>query len=419
LKEGQAKKDSHNSHIPPSNDYARKNKSLREPSGKKPGGQPGHKGHTLKMSPNPDRIEVLSPQYCNLCGGDLSGTGATLVSRRQEIDLPNIRPIYIEYQSYSKVCQCGHKQVGTFPGHITRPVQYSPQVEAVIGYLLVYQYIPFKRLKELLSHLFNLPLSEGSIDNMIKRLGEKCKGTVEAIHHAIEKGKALGSDESGLKVNGKKWWAWAWQNHIATLIIIAAGRGKKVIDRVFPSGFVNGVLTSDRWGPQLKAHARGHQLCLPHLLRELNYLAETGAGPFATQMKEVLKDAIELKRRCPVYQRGGPQVSEVEARTDKLLSMAQEQGTNRKSITFQQSLRENRAHLFTFLYEKDVMPDNNASERCIRNLKVKMKVSGQFKSGHGAYAMIRSVIDTCLKNNVAVLWALNLIAQVKLNYNAE
>ena len=74
-----------------------------------------------------------------------------------------------------------------------------------------------------------------------------------------------------------------------------------------------------------------------------------------------------------------------------------------------------RQHLFTFLFIEDVPPDNNASERAIRNVKVKQKISGQFKTEKAArnFAKIRSVIDTTIKNGMNVLEALELIAKLE------
>ena len=70
---------------------------MREKSGIKPGGQEGHKGNTLTMVEVPDKIEKLIPDYCNCCGKDLKEIEAVLASKRQIVELPPIKPIYIEY----------------------------------------------------------------------------------------------------------------------------------------------------------------------------------------------------------------------------------------------------------------------------------------------------------------------------------
>ncbi|MFH2143105.1 MAG: transposase [Bacteroidota bacterium] len=86
-------------------------------------------------------------------------------------------------------------------------------------------------------------------------------------------------------------------------------------------------------------------------------------------------------------------------------------GNDLRSIETQKDYRD---YLFTFLYNIDVPPDNNGSERGVRNFKVKLKVSGQFKTGQNTFAKIRSIIDTCKKNKIPVLPALNLVAQMPI-----
>ena len=78
-------------------------------------------------------------------------------------------------------------------------------------------------------------------------------------------------------------------------------------------------------------------------------------------------------------------------------------------------------HLFSFLFVKNVPPDNNASERAIRNVKVKQKISGQFKKARTAqnFAKIRSVIDTCVKNGTNVVQAMSLIAKFDFNFETD
>ncbi|GAH98112.1 unnamed protein product, partial [marine sediment metagenome] len=213
-------KNSNNSSIPPSKDENRPvRKSLREKSGRKPGGQKGHNGTTLQMIDTPDKIEMLVSDYCQSCGIDLRHRKARLVSRRQVVDLPEIRPMYTEYQCFSRKCTCGHEQIADYPSHVTNHIQYGSTVEAAVGYYSVYQYLPYKRMSELFLHVYNLPISEGTIGNMLKRLGERVLPIYDSIQDAVAKSKtAVGGDETGAKVNGKKFWAWIWQTVMFTYI---------------------------------------------------------------------------------------------------------------------------------------------------------------------------------------------------------
>ena len=123
---------------------------------------------------------------------------------------------------------------------------------------------------------------------------------------------------------------------------------------------------------------------------------------------------VELKKQCAEFTRDHPEVKEIENRLDLLLTTLLEEKQTPKTLTFQESIRKYRGYVFTFLYYAEVPPDNNGSERAIRNIKVKQKVSGQFKTGEQAFCIIRSIIDTCKKNNVDILKSLKLIAQMPI-----
>jgi len=129
-------------------------------------------------------------------------------------------------------------------------------------------------------------------------------------------------------------------------------------------------------------------------------------------MKELIMKAIELKRQCPEYARAHPFAMEIENTMDVLLTELLDKNKTPKTLTFQKAMLKNRGYVFTFLYYAEVPPDNNGSERAIRNIKVKQKVSGQFKTGQQAFCILRSVIDTCIKNKVDVFEALKRIAQM-------
>jgi transposase len=207
------KKDSHNSSMPPSSDIVPKIRSLREPSDKKTGGQLGHKGNTLFQTPTPDQIIPLKNEICISCGASLAGADFNLRVKRQVIDIPPIQTIVKEYQQFSCAClHCKAVQYPKFPKGVNAPVQYGASVQSLVSYFSVHQIVPFLRLKELFKSVFGLNFSEGSIDNILKRCSKKCEFVIDRIKSDISKSKVVGSDETGMKVNGKKGWIWVWQN---------------------------------------------------------------------------------------------------------------------------------------------------------------------------------------------------------------
>lgn len=418
LQKKNVKKDSHNSSLPPSSDLFSKNKSLRPVSTRPNGGQIGHKGSTLEMSKTPDKIIDLMSDFCSVCGQSLTGELFTLKAKRQVIEIPPIIPIYEEYRQY--ICQCPtcqHQQLADFPLGVNAPIQYGSSVETLVGYFLVYQFIPFKRLQSLFSQLFLLSLSQGSIGNILERSAQKCQGVYQEIKTQILQSSVVGSDETGAKVNGAKWWIWVWQNLQNTFLVASDNRGSKTVDEVFENGLPNSAIVSDRWAAQLKTHSKNSQICLAHLLRDLIYLIELEQLEFAIQFKTFITSVFDKRKSMiesnKAYTLNSEETISLEQTLNQLLLISIDKEKYPKSAVFQVSMIKNRNFILPCLYNLEIPPDNNGSERAIRNIKVKQKVSGQFKSGQNAFCVIRSVIDTLLKRGVELLPCLNQINKLQ------
>lgn len=424
LQQKGVRKDSHNSSKPPSSDLVPVKKSLRPPSTRKSGGQAGHKGKTLEMRSVPDKIIDLKSDFCSMCGSSLAGQLQVLQAKRQVVELPPVVPIYEEYRQYS--CQCGkclHQQRADFPANVTAPIQYGASVVALVSYLSVYQYVPFKRLTNLFEQVFFLPLSQGSVHNMLAKSASRAEVVYEVIEQEISQSKVVGSDETGAKVNGKKWWIWVWQTVLNTLIVATDNRGSKSIESVWSEGLAKAVLVSDRWAAQLKMQVKANQLCLAHLLREVIFLIETEKHSFAEQFHTLLKEVFVLKKELLENKKAllvtDAKAIALEQQLNNLLSISINKSTHPQSLTFQASMLKHRNHLFPCIYDLDIPPDNNASERAIRNIKVKQKVSGQFKSGQKHFCTIRSVIDTLLKRGLPLLATLKEICGLEVDKYTE
>lgn len=406
------RKDSRNSSMPPSGDLHRKSGSLRTVSDRKPGGQPGHKGTTLKMTDSPDRIEPLVPRFCAICARELDASAAKLVERRQVVDIPPIKTEVTEFCAFGIVCDCGHHQIASFPQGVDNHIQYGPNIAALTVYHNVYQYVAFKRLQHFFTHICHLPISIGTLENIVARMADKARPIWDDFRHTLEQSRAIGSDETGAKINGKKQWIWVWQSALITFITVSASRGSALINALFPNGFRFATLSSDRWKAQLKTSAKNHQLCLAHLLRELEYLIQAEKTTWANQFKELLLQAVKLKQTQPAYHNDHPQILELEQQLDTLLAQTICEQNASKTISFKNSMTKYRQFIFPFLYDPLITYDNNASERGIRNVKVKLKVSGQFKTGQEHYCILRSIIDTTIKNGQSVFDAIAAIAQL-------
>ena len=167
---------------------------------------------------------------------------------------------------------------------------------ALVAYLNARQYVPYGRLPELIRCLTNISISEGTVFNLLNRTTDLLEPVYEGIKSDVSKATAVGSDETGAKVVKDKYWAWTWQSPTETYIVFSPTRGYATIEKEFPNGFPNSVLISDSLSAQLKTPAILHQLCLAHIMRELNGFIELYNNQWAVQMKTLLKKAIKLKQ---------------------------------------------------------------------------------------------------------------------------
>lgn len=399
LADYQTKKNSTNSSKPPSSDFEspKKTESLKKSSGKQVGGQPGHKGHSMKMVEKPDFTESHQPTYCTCCGNNLSSIEPELLGKRQVVDIPEIALTVTEHRIYKKNCNCGHICQGAYPSGVDAPVSYGKNTQALVAYLNARQYIPYKRTEEMLRSVFGLDICQASIKNILDKISGKLLPVYETIRETVLDSPVIGGDETSVNINGKNNWVWTFQTPKATFIGVHPKRGYRAIQELVPEGFRKAIIVSDCWAPYFKTNATSHQICTAHILRELKYLTDRyKKQTWSGRMTRLIKVALKTHRSKNID-------PDKITRITKILQILLDEyidGAFHKIIALQKRLIKYRDYLFLFLENELVPPDNNGSERAIRNIKVKQKVSGFFKTDKGAenYAILRSVCDTAIKN---------------------
>lgn len=224
-------KNSQNSSLPPSTDPHKRTRSLREKSGRKPGGQVGHRGATRRFVEQPDHLIIHSPESCYLCGASLKGAEVKGSECRQVHDLPPQKIEVIEHRSQTKVCgRCGLKNKAKFPAGVNAPVQYGEGIRAVATYLMGYQLLPFERCAEAMGDLFNCQLSAGTLASIFK---ECARETVEPLllsKEGLSKSEVIGVDETNLRVHQKQQWVHVSSTDHLTLLCHDKSRGTAAIE---------------------------------------------------------------------------------------------------------------------------------------------------------------------------------------------
>jgi transposase-like protein len=283
-------------------------------------------------------------------------------------------------------------------------------MHALVSYLSTVRYIPFKRLTTVLKDLYGMETSQGGVSSILNRMRKQSLPGYEAIKKRIANSTVVGADETGENVNGKLRWMWTFQNAAATYIFQHASRGKAAIDSRFPAGLPQSMPVTDRHASYFNMETAGHQLCLAHLLRDLIYLSEANPEQtWSSDLPDLMRESIHRRKTAPFDE---IDIGDIKDGFNDLINR-DAASLDKKCETLRKSPVKHKEHIFQFPEHENVPYDNNASERAIRPLKVKQKVSGMFKSNDNAdaFCQLHSIVDTAKKNNRDPFGALVAVAQ--------
>jgi transposase len=417
-------KDSHNSSRPPSTDppWAKRTKSLRRLSGRRPGGQAGHPGYTLRLRQQPTRVVVHRPKQCRHCHTSLREGRSTGAERRQVVDLVPARLRVTEHRAESVCCpRCGRRTKATFPEGVRASVQYGPSVLARALYLHHYQLLPYARTAEAMRELFGCALSTGTLSTAVRQCATGLVETELKIKRQLRRSPVIHADETGLRVKGRLHYVHVASTSRLTHYGADARRGKRAIDDINILPQYRGTLVHDGWLSYTFCPRCRHALCGAHLLRELTYFAELSeeTKAWATALKELL---LEMKREVErVSAEGGQrlaaqQLMELMESYERLIAeglkvplppeLPKQIGKQARNLLLRMQRRKEEVLLL--LRDFSVPFDNNQAERDLRMIKLQQKTSGCFRSEEGArqFCRIRSYLSTTRKQGRGVLHAL-------------
>ena len=412
--EARLKQDSRNSSRPPSSEGLAKPapRSLRRKSGRRPGGQDGHKGRTLAQVARPDGEVRHEPGCCGRCGAALAGRPVTGVERRQVFDLPPVRAEVTEHQLIERECACGHRTKAVAPEGAEAPVCYGPRVAAVIIYLYTGQFLSKKRTAQALAELFGIPLSPGTVSGVTARAAGRLGGFLEHARGQIAASSVAGFDETGFRVNGRLHWVHCARTSKYTLLMVHPKRGKQAMEAMGVLPAFPGIAIHDAWAPYDCYPAASHQLCCAHALRELQAvtdLAPAGEWCWAAQaaeaitaMQKLVSEAIAHGQDTVDQAALARQVTRYRSAALIGISRARDRPSAlaRKHYALARRLLDRQDDYLRFTTDFRVSPDNNGTERDIRMAKLRQKVSGCLRTLTGAhqFCAIRSYLSTAAKH---------------------
>lgn len=423
--DSQIAQNSSNSSKPPSSDGLRKKPSIpgsqRRPSGKKRGGQLGHKGSTLLPRATPDKIIDHSLLTCS-CGQDLSSQKPDQIISSQVFDLPPTKLEVTEHRFEVKTCSCCKISSSVpFPSGLKGlSVEYGPHIKAYAVYLMHFHLIPLRRVSLLLKDLYQIEVSIGSLDLWAIEASGRLSDFEKNIATALKNAEVVHFDETGMRCEGSLHWLHSASNLKHTFFGIHSQRGSIAMTDFGILPDFTGLAVHDHWKAYFNFIKCLHVLCNSHILRELTFIHEELHELWAKKMKELLQNIeteIKMTKAEGLLGLSAERIRFYEKKYDQILLEAlkfsllhapvlkrgkrgKQKQTKSKNLI--DRMQKFKIEILRFMHDFRVPFTNNQGERDIRMNKVKQKISGCFRSFNGAqvYCRIRSFFSTAQKQNV-------------------
>ena len=397
------------------------NSSLPPSRGQKASSAPGdkakrqaHAGAHRPLHPHPTQRREIFACACPHCGIDVSQSPQAAFEAYDRIEIPDIRPQVTRVTLHGGVCpRCAKRFKAAPPEGLEPGSPFGPNLRAFIVYLRFTQGIGFERLSRLLLDLMGVEISEGALINILKAARGRFAAASAAIRARLLAGTAICSDETGLRVGKRSWWLWVFHHGDSAFFMVHARRGKMAVAQflgpVRPDFWV-----SDRYGSQMGWAEKHHQICLAHLIRDIQFVIDEGDDVFAPGLRHLIGRACRIGRRRQRLADASLKIylARLEADLDELLALTP---THAAGVKLQGVIEKFRRHLFVFMTNRAIPPTNNESERALRPCVTFRKITNGFRSQWGAqlYANIRSVIETARRRSIAPLQAIRIALEGK------
>ena len=407
--ERRLKIDSTTSSKPPSSDGLTKKprtKSLRQKGKRKSGGQKGHPGKTLEMSEKPDKVVTSPVSNCQGCGKDLSTVEPHHVERRQVFDIPQPQIEVTEYRSEHKTCCCGVVTSAPFPEHASAPAQYGPRIRAMCVYFNHQQFIPEGRVAEIFDDIFGLSIASATVASCGSQAADSLTNWLSELYSILASNALKHLDETGYRIAGKTQWLHVISNENATYYRPSAKRGE-----MFEG--LAGTVVHDHFRSYYTILNVLHSLCNAHHLRELRALIEIEKESWAFRMATLLRYANKHRHAVDKVHRvydaivaAGLAFHEAMAPVSTTVKRGRKKRRTGHNLLLR--LKLHKDEVLRFMTSGSFPFTNNQAEQDLRMMKVRMKISGSFRSFRGAeiFAAIRSFTSTCRKQGVNIIKAI-------------
>ncbi len=365
--------DSRTSSRPPSSDppQALANRPRHEPTGRRPGGQPGHEGHTRELVPfeEVDMVVPVKPERCRHCQHPLQGEDSQ-PQRHQVTEIPRVKPVVTEYRLYQLVCPaCGEATWAELPPGVPTG-GFGPRLPATTALCTGAYHLSKRTTQELLDDLFGVAVGLGTIANLEQATTQAVAKPVAEARAYVQRQPAAYADETGWREGRQRAWLWTVVTALVTVFGVRRSRSGQVAQELLGQDFW-GWLVTDRWSGYTWYPTWRRQLCWAHLLRDMDAMiarggrsAEIGEALRAQARKMFqwwhrVRDGTLTQASFRTY------MQPIRREVERWLEAGQACGVPKTEGTCREIFRLRQA-LWTFVRHPEVEPTNNAAERAIR-----------------------------------------------------
>jgi len=367
-------RNSSNSSLPPSANPPGAAAPVTKPkTGRRPGGQPGHRPHLKQLLP-PERVTRVVrflPKRCDECNALLptrAGPNDPEPTRHQVADLPPVRAEVIEYQGHARTCRCGVVTRARIPETI-RQQRIGPGLAAAMAYFAGCHQVSKRGVEEIVESLFEVPVALGTVSNLEQEMSAALASSHASAVAAVQKAPVKHVDETGWKKHGQKCWLWVAATAQLSVFVLHARRGLTGLAMLL--GEIHGIIVSDRWSAYRGLPVYRRQLCWAHLQRDFQALVDLGgkAKPFGEQLLAFTEDVFHWwsRIRDGTMHRSTMQtyINEQRPWLRDVLTRGCASGCA-KTVALCGQLLVLEPALWTFVRQEGVEPTNNRAERALR-----------------------------------------------------
>jgi transposase len=369
----QVQQTSRTSSRPPSSDppQALGQRPRREPTGRRPGGQPGHEGQARALVPveEVDVVVPVKPERCHHCQHLLQGEDPQ-PQRHQVTEIPPMKPVVTEYQLHRLVCPaCGEETRAEVPAGVPTG-GFGPRVQAITALCTGAYHLSKRTTQRALEEMFGVQMGLGTIATLEHATVQAVAEPVAEARAYVQRQPAAYLDETGWREGQQRAWLWTAVTEWVTVFVVRASRGGKVAQELLGERFW-GWLVTDRWSAYTWYPAWRRQVCWAHLLRDIAAMSERGGRSreigeaLQVQARQMFQWWHRVREGTLAHRTFASSMWPVRQEVERLLDVGQTCGVPKTEGTCRELLKLRQA-LWTFVRHDGVEPTNNAAERAIR-----------------------------------------------------